>query len=164
MQNQNRQCQITSLSLCLTRQYTPWLEILLAVSIGLECLMELKCIALTARAQEEIIALITTHYGLYQQQITDIDTLITLLPVNYHSYRPRGSNGQYQRADLCILLEMVSEMKIPNFRNALRNKEKWRKNYKCLFTCDETLNTCDRKHILLTQTIKYENLSATTIK
>ncbi len=70
-----------------------------------------------------------THYGLYQQQVTDIDTLITLLPVNYHSYQPRGSNRQYQRADFCLLLEMVSEMKIPNFRTALRNKEKERKTY-----------------------------------
>ncbi len=68
------------------------------------------------------------HYGLYHQQVTDSrDTLITLLPVNYHSYRPRGSNWQYQTADFCLLLEMVSEMKIPNFRTTLRNKEKERK-------------------------------------
>lgn len=85
------------------------------------------------------------HYELYHQQVPDRgDTLITLQPIDYHSYRPRGSNWQYQMADFCLLLEMVSEMKIHNFRTTLKNKEKERKE-KPLITYETGSTYCSRK-------------------
>lgn len=98
----------------------------------------------------------SNYHPHYHQQVPDSrDTLITLQPVNYHSYRPRGSNWQYQTEDCCLLLEMLSEMKIHNFRTTLRNKEKKKK-----FTSDETLISYERESTYFSKTtIKCENLS-----
>lgn len=103
----------------------------------------------------------SNYHPHYHQQVPDSrDTLITLQPVNYHSYRPRGSNWQYQTEDCCLLLEMLSEMKIHNFRTTLRNKEK----KKCLLLMKLWFHTREKAHTLAKQQSNVKICLDTTVK